>query len=173
MSARSPACACCCLDRAVGVVDAADAADPGAGRRLTHRAACCGSVQSDAATGHHLHACWAVADRESVGCGRFATSYIFPSSFALRLIVFCLGLNYSDYAVACVTKTVAIRNRWDICPTYRSLLLAIRIFRIFRTPRVLPEPVRCRPWPSRATWQAERGPPRALRVPSGQTAPSS
>ena len=83
-----------------GAADGSDAADV-AGRTAAampcHPCAA-GRVQArwGAATGHRPCVCWAFADRESVEYGRFATSFAYPSSFALWLIVFYLGLHYSD-----------------------------------------------------------------------------
>ena len=91
----------CSLQDAVdnpGIADAAGVPDDYAAARRArlHDIAVCVQARWGAVLGHRRSACWAFADRESIGCGRFATSSAYPSNFALRLIVFYLGLHYSD-----------------------------------------------------------------------------
>ena len=76
-------------DKSADVVDAAGIdADSGAERHWPGRVVGCEPARWGAAIGRRQYAYWVVADRGSCCCGRFATSYIFPSIFALRLIVF-------------------------------------------------------------------------------------
>ena len=133
-----------------------------AGRRLLRLAAGRDSARWGAATERRRCACSAAADRESVEFGRFATSYLYPSSFALRLIVFLLGLHYSDYLVVCGMETVAFKRAGTNVPPARlSGDLPNRTRHILHRPKVLPGPGRCRPWPSRAALPAARGLPTA------------